>query len=198
MTKNMRFLNPVYLFWAIVWNKWNPLFSGAKIENLNKNLDPGHVFVFSGSKKYFPQHYHSSLQNIDILQRQVNFAPFQKNHFQGYVYFKCALISNANACIHNGYLCTTWDCPKICTKSTFPVVVILEDVISVQRRWILEGENGIVQEGFGGNWLQRQSHNPITFCNNSFAIAVVPPLSPLHFYGQTIPNPYFKRANPFS
>ena len=101
-------------------------------------------------------------------------------------------------CIHNGYLCTTWDCPKICTKSTFPVVVILEDVISVQRRWILEGENGIVQEGFGGNWLQRQSHNPITFCNNSFAITVVPPLSPLHFYGQTIPNPYFKRANPFS
>ena len=97
MTKNMRFLNPVYLFWAIVWNKWNPLFSGAKIENLNKNLDPGHVFVFSGSKKYFPQHYHSSLQNIDILQRHVNFAPFQKNHFQGYLYFKCALMSNANA-----------------------------------------------------------------------------------------------------
>ena len=78
-------------------NKWNPLFSGAKIENLNKNLDPGHVFVFSGSKKYFPQHYHSSLQNIDILQRHVNFAPFQKNHFQGYLYFKCALMSNANA-----------------------------------------------------------------------------------------------------
>ena len=97
MTKNMRFLDPAYLFWAIVWNKWNPLFSGAKIENLNKNLDPGHVFVFSGSKKYFPQHYHSSLQNIDILQRHVNFAPFQKNHFQGYLYFKCALMSNANA-----------------------------------------------------------------------------------------------------
>ena len=57
---------------------------------------------------------------------------------------------------------------------------------------------GIVQEGFGGNWLQRQSHNPITFCNNSFALTVVPPLSPLHFYEQTIPNPYFKRANPFS
>ena len=101
MAKNMRFLDPAYLFWAIVWNKWNPLFSGAKIENLNKNLDPGHVFVFSGSKKYFPQHYHSSLQNIDILQRHVNFAPFQKNHFQGYLYFKCALMSNANPYMHS-------------------------------------------------------------------------------------------------